>query len=102
MDDYGLGVLSGLFIDVSVRVLLLLTALSPDCGLVVGCGVSQAATINKPITPNVKRIFFINESLVLPMVNHAQLLCHLVSQKWGTVLNSFTISTLAISILIFL
>lgn len=65
MDDYGLGVLSGLFVEVSVRVF---TVLSPDCGLVVGCGVSQAATVIRPITPKAKRIFFIIESLVLPMI----------------------------------
>lgn len=63
MFNYGFCVLSGRFIvEVSVRVLL--TAVSPGLlGSVVGCGVSQAPTINKPITPHAKRIFFINESL---------------------------------------
>ena len=64
MDDYGFCVLSGRVVEVvSGRVLLLFVVVSPDDGSVVGCGVSQAATINKPIMPKVKRIFFINESL---------------------------------------
>ena len=62
MFNYGFCVLSGRFIvEVSVRVL---TAVSPGLlGSVVGCGVSQAAIVNKPIIPNAKRIFFINDSL---------------------------------------
>lgn len=65
INDYRFCILSGrLVVEVSVCVLLLLTALSPVVfGSEVGCGVSQAAIANKPITPNAKRIFFINDSL---------------------------------------